>query len=105
MLDSTRRRIESVQAATRANVDASPLVFGNARNLIARQALGCRVRNETRVLCCRIVYAGKAALVCSNPERPALVKIESPNHPYGQTISRSQHREPAIRVAREGILI
>src|SRR5262252_8300534 len=68
MLDATIGRIQTVQAATSAEVQPAPVVLGYAIHLIARKPLSHRVRNETRMRRFRSVNAHHPTLSTGNPK-------------------------------------
>ncbi len=83
VLDVPGRRVDPVEPALRADVDAAPTVLGERSGVLAREA----ERHEPRLRIGRRVDAGDAPPARRDPEPPGRVEVKRPHRSCGETVS------------------
>src|SRR5262249_54563820 len=105
MFEVTRRRVEPVQSASRAYVNAPLQVFDYellrvGLCAVARKPLRCCIANEVRPPFPRIINANQAASRRSEPQSAGVVHIDARDRARRQAIARGEQSENAVAVAR-----
>ncbi len=75
MLDATRRGIQPVNAASRPDVDALPLIFRDTPDIVAGQPFGSRVCDKARVIRIRVINTTQSSTAGSHPEPSPLIEM------------------------------
>src|ERR1044072_3918280 len=103
--DAAGLNVETVEAASRAEVDAPERVFSNARHLVARKSLARCVGLELRALGVGVVNARHAAARSSNPQAALAVEEEPAHEVHGHAVGRREVLEAATAMAYDAGVI
>src|SRR6185295_5628467 len=82
-LNATGLRIETIETDTRADINSTPFIFGNAGNLIGGESFLHSVMDKAWAICGRIIDACQAALGACDPQSSQMIAIQRSNHPGG----------------------
>src|ERR1051326_4728627 len=105
MLDMSSHWIHLIKPAPGADVNAAPLIFGDAGCLIACQSIFCSIKYKLRMRGAGIIDAGDAAFAGGDPQAARVIQVERAHESGGQAVRYGERREVTLAIAQQAAVI